>query len=109
MGANDITNSAAVDDPLCAIAGMPVIEVWRAKKVRYHLDVSKIKKIKSYRNFDCLVIESKVIFCKRSMGGGYADLENPVFFKDNTDMLLGNAKNTCDEVATKFKEIMEVV
>ena len=38
VGANDITNSAAVDDPLCAIAGMPVIEVWRAKKVRYHLD-----------------------------------------------------------------------
>ena len=43
------------------------------------------------------------------MGGGYADLENPVFFKDNTDMLLGNAKTTCDEVATKFKEIMEAV
>eukprot|EP00398_MALV-I-01_sp_L67-1_P000122 gene123-72_t len=82
VGANDITNSAAVDDPDCAIAGMPVIEVWRCKKV---------------------------VFCKRSMGGGYADLENPVFFKDNTDMLLGNAKTTCDEVATKFKEIMDAV
>ena len=47
----------------------------------------------------------KVIFCKRSMAGGYADLENPVFFNENTDMMLGNAKDTCDKVATDFKEM----
>merc|ERR1719464_2184600 len=52
VGANDVVNSAALEVEGCAIWGMPVIEVWRAKKV---------------------------IFCKRSMGGGYADLDNPVF------------------------------
>merc|ERR1719493_40102 len=61
----------------CAIWGMPVIEVWRAKKV---------------------------IFCKRSMGGGYADLDNPVFYKENTDMLLGDAKKTADALASKVRE-----
>ena len=72
VGANDITNSAAKTVEGCPIYGMPVIEVWRSKKV---------------------------IFCKRSMGGGYADLENPVFFKENTDMLLGNGKDTMDKIA----------
>jgi hypothetical protein len=59
VGANDITNKAACDTPGCPIYGMPVIEVWRAKKT---------------------------IFFKRSMGGGYADIENPVFFMENTDI-----------------------
>ena len=64
-------NSAAEDDPNSIIAGMPVLRVWLAKKV---------------------------IVMKRSMGAGYAGAENPVFFKDNTDMLLGNAKDTCEKI-----------
>merc|ERR1719507_1596901 len=80
--ANDVVNSAALEIEGCAIWGMPVIEVWKAKKV---------------------------IFCKRSMGGGYADLDNPVFYKDNTEMLLGDAKKTADGLATKVREILERV
>jgi len=68
-------NSAAEDDPTSVIAGMPVLQVWNA---------------------------SKVIVMKRSMGAGYAGAENPVFFKDNTDMLLGDAKKTLDEMNTKI-------
>jgi len=76
VGANDVVNSAALELEGCAIWGMPVIEVWRAKKV---------------------------IFCKRSMGGGYADLDNPVFYKENTDMLLGDAKKTSDSLAAAVR------
>jgi len=79
IGSNDIVNSAAVEDPDCSIAGMPVLEVWRGKKV---------------------------IFCKRSMGGGYADLENPVFFKENTEMLLGSADKTMEAVGGKLREML---
>merc|ERR1712032_68170 len=82
MDTNDVVNSAALEVEGCAIWGMPVIEVWKAKKV---------------------------IFCKRSMGGGYADLDNPVFYKDNTEMLLGDAKKTADGLATKVREILERV
>lgn len=82
IGANDITNSAAKETEGCPIYGMPVIEVWRAKKT---------------------------IFCKRSMAGGYADIENPVFFKDNTEMLLGDAKKTAEEVAKGVREVLEKV
>merc|ERR1719482_2308283 len=77
VGANDITNSAAQDDPESPIAGMPVIEVWKAKTC---------------------------VFMKRSMAGGYADIDNPVFFKENTNMLLGDAKKMLDEVGPKLKE-----
>jgi len=77
MGANDVVNSAAQEVEGCSIWGMPVMEVWKSKKV---------------------------IFCKRSMGGGYADLENPVFFKENTEMLLGDAKKTADAMSSKLKE-----
>jgi len=77
IGANDVVNSAAQEVEGCSIYGMPVLEVWRSKKV---------------------------IFCKRSMGGGYADLENPVFFKPNTEMLLGDAKKTADALTSKLKE-----
>mmetsp|Transcript_14165 Transcript_14165/g.33630 ORF Transcript_14165/g.33630 Transcript_14165/m.33630 type:complete len:1502 (+) Transcript_14165:67-4572(+) len=82
MGANDVVNSAAQELEGCAIWGMPVIEVWRSKKV---------------------------IFCKRSMGGGYADLDNPVFYKPNTEMLLGDGKKTADALVTKVRERLEKV
>ena len=71
IGANDTVNSGAEDDPTSAIAGMPVIRVWKA---------------------------ANVIFMKRSMATGYAGVDNPVFFKQNTDMLLGDAKKTCDAI-----------
>merc|ERR1711934_287830 len=80
VGANDTTNQGAQEgDPDHPLAGMPVLEVWRTKKV---------------------------IFLKRAMGAGYADVENPVFFNENTDMLLGNATNTTAEIAAKLKELM---
>jgi len=80
VGANDTTNSGAQEgDPDHPLAGMPVIEVWRSKKV---------------------------IFMKRTMGAGYADVENPVFFKENTDMLLGNATDTTAEIAGKLKDLL---
>jgi len=82
VGANDVVNSAALEVEGCAIWGMPVIEVWRAKKV---------------------------IFCKRSMGGGYADLDNPVFYKENTEMLLGDAKKTAEALASKVRERLQKV
>jgi len=71
IGANDTVNSGAEDDPDSAIAGMPVIQVWKA---------------------------AQVVFMKRSMATGYAGVENPVFFKNNTDMLLGDAKASCDKI-----------
>jgi len=82
VGANDITNSAAKEVEGCAIWGMPVIEVWRAKKV---------------------------IFVKRSMAGGYADLDNPVFYKENTEMLLGDAKKVAEGITSKLRERLEKV
>eukprot|EP00914_Ancora_sagittata_P002836 GHVO01005990.1.p1 GENE.GHVO01005990.1~~GHVO01005990.1.p1 ORF type:complete len:610 (+),score=135.60 GHVO01005990.1:114-1943(+) len=75
-GANDITNSSATDDPASPIAGMPVLHVWNAK--------------------NC-------IFMKRTMGSGYADLDNPVFYKENTMMLLGDAKQTMENLVHKVK------
>ncbi len=75
IGANDTVNCAAEDDPKSAIAGMPVIQVWRSKHV---------------------------IFMKRSMASGYAGVDNPVFFKTNTDMLLGDAKKTCDAIRNEL-------
>merc|ERR1711970_1493197 len=79
VGANDTTNQGAQEgDPDHPLAGMPVLEVWRTKKV---------------------------IFLKRTMGAGYADVENPVFFNENTDMLLGNATNTTAEIAAKLREL----
>jgi len=80
MGANDVVNSAAQEVEGCSIWGMPVIEVWKSKKV---------------------------IFCKRSMGGGYADLENPVFFKEQTDMMLGDAKKTAEGLVAKLRDRLD--
>lgn len=76
IGANDTVNSAAEDDPNSEIAGMPVLRVWNSKQV---------------------------IVMKRSMAAGYAGVENPVFLKDNTDMLLGDAKDTCEKLAAGVK------
>jgi len=80
IGSNDIVNSAAQEMEGCSIWGMPVIEVWKSKQV---------------------------IFMKRSMGGGYADLDNPVFFKENTKMFLGNAKDTVESLVQEYQSVME--
>lgn len=74
IGANDTVNSAALEDPNSPIAGMPVLNVWKA---------------------------DQVIVMKRSLGVGYAAVDNPVFYKANTAMLLGDAKNTCDQLLAK--------
>ncbi|PIO72222.1 NAD(P) transhydrogenase subunit beta domain protein [Teladorsagia circumcincta] len=71
IGANDTVNSAAEDDPNSSIAGMPVLRVWRSKKV---------------------------VIMKRTLGVGYAAVDNPVFFNENTAMLLGDAKKMCDQL-----------
>ncbi|MFZ7200007.1 Re/Si-specific NAD(P)(+) transhydrogenase subunit beta [Avibacterium avium] len=71
IGANDTVNPAAMDDPNSPIAGMPVLEVWKAANV--------------------------VVF-KRSMAVGYAGVQNPLFFKENTQMLFGDAKERIDDI-----------
>jgi NAD(P) transhydrogenase subunit beta len=71
LGANDIVNPAAQDDPNSPIAGMPVLEVWKARQV---------------------------IISKRGQGRGYSGIENPLFFKDNSRMLYGDAKASLDQL-----------
>ncbi|WP_037279988.1 Re/Si-specific NAD(P)(+) transhydrogenase subunit beta [Rubellimicrobium mesophilum] len=75
IGSNDIVNPAAQEDPNSPIAGMPVLEVWKAKHV---------------------------IVSKRGQGTGYSGIENPLFYKDNTRMFYGDAKKSLDELLPKL-------
>ena len=77
IGANDTVNPAAQTDPNSPIAGMPVLEVWKAKEV--------------------------VVF-KRSMSTGYAGVQNPLFFNENSVMCFGDAKKTIDDILSELKK-----
>ncbi|WP_406025220.1 Re/Si-specific NAD(P)(+) transhydrogenase subunit beta [Nocardioides sp. NBC_00850] len=78
IGANDTVNPAAAEDPTSPIAGMPVLRVWEAKNV--------------------------VVF-KRSMAAGYAGVQNPLFFRENTQMLFGDAKAKVDEIVNALARV----
>ncbi|WP_296665160.1 Re/Si-specific NAD(P)(+) transhydrogenase subunit beta [Demequina sp.] len=76
IGANDVVNPSALEDPGSPLAGMPVLEVWKARQ--------------------CIVF-------KRSMATGYAGVQNPLFFKENSAMLFGDAKTKVEEILTSLR------
>lgn len=80
IGANDTVNPSALEDPNSPIAGMPVLEVWKA---------------------------SNVVVMKRSLASGYAGVDNPLFYKENTQMLFGDAKQNVDKILSALREIKE--
>lgn len=77
IGANDVVNPSAQDDPGCSIYGMPVIEAWKAEKV---------------------------IIMKRSLSAGYSGEDNPLFYRENSEMLLGDAKDSTDKLLSYLKK-----
>jgi NAD(P) transhydrogenase subunit beta len=77
IGANDTVNPAATDDPTSPIAGMPVLKVWEAHNV--------------------------IIF-KRSMATGYAGVANPLFYRDNSQMLFGDAKDRVEDIVRALSD-----
>ncbi|OUC15523.1 MAG: NAD(P) transhydrogenase subunit beta [Alkalinema sp. CACIAM 70d] len=79
IGANDTVNPSAEEDPNSPIAGMPVLEVWKAKTV---------------------------VVMKRSLASGYAGVENPLFFKENSRMLFGDARKVADAILTRMRQLV---
>ena len=77
IGANDTVNPSAMEDPTSPIAGMPVLEVWKA---------------------------ANVVVMKRSLASGYAGVDNPLFYKENTQMLFGDAKQNVNAILSKLSE-----
>jgi NAD(P) transhydrogenase subunit beta len=81
IGANDTVNPAAAEDPSSPIAGMPVLRVWEAQNV--------------------------IVF-KRSMASGYAGVQNPLFYRENAQMLFGDAKDKVDEILMQLSQVPQV-
>ena len=77
IGANDIVNPGAISDSSSSIYGMPVLKVWHAKQV---------------------------VVLKRSMASGYSGVDNPLFYRDTTQMLFGDAKKTADDILALLQQ-----